>query len=265
MDLATASYTDFVGHINQTNVPPGSLVTVNRWVVHGFVRPDSFAVELGCTTGFNLRELSRLSGCSGVGVDISESSVRSARTNAARMPGGSERLSYEVADGDSYVPSRPATHVLVGAALGFFPDPARTVRHMTSYLVDGGRLLACPYYIRKELPGELVKEAQAVLGITPTLAPYKSIMRAYKDLRISYEERLTCEPETEEEMHHYTRCTTERYVATGGGRAEQYDLVYQRLYRIKQVCNRLHEHHAYSVLVLEYLKSEYPNRYVELF
>lgn len=261
--IASMSYTDFVGTINQTNVPPGSFSTITKWAINGMVAQESYAVELGCTTGFSLRELSRRTGCGGIGVDVNETSVARAEQNSV---GGKSRISFVVADGETFSPPKRPTHFIVGAALGFFPSPSRAMQNMCHHFGDSGIVLASPFFTVDEIPQELIREAQSVLGITPTRARYKEVMGLYHGLRILFEDRQNLEQETDDELQHYCESTVSRFMDNDGiDDAALYEKTYQRLLAIKRLCNRLRPYQRYSVLVLEYIRDEYPNRYVELF
>lgn len=263
--ITSLSYTDFVGFINQWNVLPGSFVTLNKWAKFSDMNKDSKLLEVACTTGFSSRELARLTGCSGEGFDLSERSVEMANYNQKEYAPEID-FSYSVADGYEYENKGLFTHIVVGAALGFFPDPAKMMDKCLSMLEDGGFVLASPFYVTKEIPQELVERAQKVFEITPTSVGYKEIMKDYNKLEVLYEDRNTLEKETEEELHHYCKSTTDRAVKMLGIDDEEvYKTLYDRLYEVKEMSNDLRPYQMYSVLVLRYRKDVYPNRFVELF
>lgn len=259
------SYTDFVGIINQWNVLPGSFVTLSKLAQFSGLNKKSRLLEVACTTGFSSRELSLLSGCSGEGFDLSEKSVRMANYNKEKYAPSID-FSYVVADGYGYKTKKKFTHIIVGASLGFFPDPQRMLRRCTEMMHDGGYLLASPFYITKPIPESLIKRAQKVFEITPTGVSYKEIMKLYNKLEILFEEKNELEQETEEELHYYCKSTIDRACEMLKITDENvYDAMYDRLYEVKKMSNDLRPYQGYSVLVLRYRKLVYPNRFVELF
>ncbi|MDD3607190.1 MAG: class I SAM-dependent methyltransferase [Candidatus Moranbacteria bacterium] len=259
------SYTDFVGLINQWNVLPGSYVTLSKWAQFSGLNKKSKLLEVACTTGFSSRELALLSGCSGEGFDLSEKSVKMANYNKKKYAPGIN-FSYIVADGYGYKAKNKFTHVVVGASLGFFPDPQRMLERCISMMSEGGYILASPFYVTKPLPEVLIKRAQKVFDITPTSVAYKEIMRLYNKLEIMFEERNELVQETEEELHYYCKSTIDRACDMLKIKDEEtYNSMYDRLYEIKKMSNDLRPYQMYSVLVLRYRKSVYPNRFVELF
>jgi SAM-dependent methyltransferase len=203
------SYTDFVGLINQWNVLPGSHVTLSKWAQFSGLNKKSRLLEVACTTGFSSRELALLSGCSGEGFDLSEKSVKMANYNKKKYTPDID-FSYVVADGYGYKTKDKFTHIVVGASLGFFPDPQRMLERCISMMEDGGYLLASPFYVTKPLPESLVKRAQKVFDITPTGVPYKEIMRLYNKLEIIFEEKDNLTQETDDELHYYCKSTIDR-------------------------------------------------------
>jgi len=259
------SYTDFVGFINQWNVLPGSYSTLSKWAVYSKMNKNSHLLEVACTTGFSSRELATLTGCSGEGFDLSEDSIEMANYNKKRYAPKINFL-YKVADGYHYKPHNKFTHITVGASLIFFPDPEKMVSRCISMLDDGGYILATPFYVVSKIPGNLIKRAQKVFGITPTNVSYKEIMQLYNKFEIIYEDRNELIPETKEELEYYCKSTIDRACEIRGTKdKEVYKAMFERLFEIKKMSNDLRPYQRYSVLVLRFRKSVYPNRFVELF
>ena len=155
-DIKNFSYTDFVGYINQWNVLPGSHVTLSKWAHFSGLNKKSKLLEVACTTGFSSRELALLSGCSGEGFDLSEKSVKMANYNKKEYT-PNIKFSYVVADGYGYKSKNKFTHIVVGASLGFFPDPQRMLERCISMMNDNGYILASPFYVTKPLPEAIIK------------------------------------------------------------------------------------------------------------
>jgi SAM-dependent methyltransferase len=263
--INSISYTDFVGLINQWNVLPGSHTTLSKWRIYSQLDSNSTLLEIACTTGFSSRELVLQSGCKGEGIDISEKSVDMANYNKEHYA-PSANLSYKVADGYTFTSESKFSHIVVGAALGFFPDPKKMLDHCVSLLNDGGYVLASPFYVVEVIPKELVERAQSVFGITPTQVPYKEIMKHYKDLEVIFEDRNELIQETEDELIHYCTSTINRAVdMLNVTDSSIKDAMCERLYSIKKMSNDLRPYQRYSTLVLKYRSDVYPNRYVELF
>lgn len=270
--LKHASYTDFIGFIGQTNIPPGSYSTLQEWAIHGEVNEKSHLFEAACTTGFSSRELVIRRRCSAEGTDLSELSVNKANEESQRLK-LQDRLFYKVGPAENYWPEQTPTHVILGAALQFFSNPQGMLNHIVDlFRAQGyGTILASPFWVNSQIPPELIEEAKSTLGIVPTNVGYKEVMRTYRDFAIKYERRIEIVKESEEELAHYCNSTTQRFIDTlsdkvgSSERQELYSIVYDRLYQIRSVCNRLRAHQSYSVLVLEYNPEIYGKRYVELF
>ncbi len=259
------SYTQFVAFINQWNVPPGSLSTISEWSVFGHVKNDSKILEIACTTGFSGRELSRLTGCSVIGVDICDASIRAAKLSK-NIYGDNLDLHYINADACTFEFEQKFSHIVLGAALGFFKEPNTMLCHLKNYFNDSGYILASPYFGIADIPNELIKQCQSVIGITPTAMPYSFVRNVYENFEIVYESRKRIELETQEQMKKYTEDTIQRCCNIKNITSEEiYQVLFNRLYEIKSISNELHKYQAYSVMVLRYLKEIYPNRFMELF
>lgn len=259
------SYTDFVGLVNQWNVLPGSFVTLSKWVQFSGINNNSHILEVACTTGFTSRELALMTGCSGIGFDISEASVEMAKYNKKKYA-SKIRVDYMCQDGYKYETNKKFTHIIFGAALRFFPDPTKMLKRSLDFLENGGKILSTEFYTVKPIPKALIKKAQKVFNITPTEIPYKEVMKIYSGLEVVYEDRNVLVQETPDELAHYCKSTIYRACAMLKiDDKSVYRAMYDRLYQIKEMSNLLRPYQNYNVLVLRYRKSVYPNRYVELF
>ena len=226
---------------------------------------NSRLLEVACTTGFSSRELATLTGCSGEGFDLSKKSIEMADYNKKRYA-PRINFSYKVADGYHYKPQGKFTHIAVGASLKFFPDPKKMISKCINMLEDGGYILASPFYVVRPIPKNLIKRAQKVFGITPTNVSYKEIMQSYNKFEIIYEDRNELMPETEDELKYYCKSTIERACEIQNIKDERiYQAMFDRLFEVKAMSNDLRLYQRYSVLVLRFRKSVYPNRFVELF
>jgi SAM-dependent methyltransferase len=264
--IKAMSYTDFIGFINQWNVLPGSYVTLSKFVKFANIDSKSNVLELACTSGFSLREISLMTSCSGTGLDISEASVQMAKYNKEKYAPNSN-IDYLVENADEFENKSKFTHVVVGAALKFFDNPEKTIeRIVNNYLEDGGYLLASPFYVNRDIPLNLVEKAKKVFGITITTTNYKETMRLYKNLEIVYEDRNIIEMETEEELEHYCNSTIDRALDFHKITDEVVKkTMYDRLMEIKNMSNELRPYQNYSTLILKYRKNIYPNRFTEIF
>ncbi len=266
-DILNLNYPDFVGLINQTNVLPGAFDTLNKWRIYSGIDENSNILQVASTTGFQSREMSVLTGCKGVAFDLSPYAIESAKKNQKEAY-NEDRIKYLNIDGYEFESDEKFSHILLGAGLGFFPNPKLMFERCITMLKEGGYILASPFYIKKPIPQDLLSEAKEVFGIYPTTQGYKSIMDIYLNsgLELMFEERKDIIPETEKELAFYTKCTIDRAcLELGITNNEIYETMYKRLYSVKEMSNKLREYQSFSVLVLRYRQATYPNRFVELF
>ncbi|MFJ6136256.1 class I SAM-dependent methyltransferase [Kitasatospora sp. NPDC092286] len=264
-DVWSAGYPNFVAMVNQTNVMPGAFATLNTWALQSRMDQDSTVLEVACTTGFSSRELARLTGCSATGFDLSADSVALAQYNH-HGTGRDLRLQYVQADGTTYAPNRTFSHVVVGAALGFFPEPVAMAARLPHLLDDGGYVLASPFWSDKPLPPDIAALRRDVFGISSPMETREQALALFKGLDVLYQADHALVSESDADIQHYCDSTVDRACAQSGiedplVRAA----MLARLRSIKRATNRLREHQNYSVLVLRYNASTYPQRFVELF
>lgn len=265
-EIKNLSYTDFVGLVNQWNVVPGAYDTINRWALFGRVNEDSKILELACTTGFSSRELALLTRCSAAGIDLSAASIEKAQSNH-KLYAPKTDLNYFAEDAYKYQPQGSFSHLVIGAALRFFPDPKKLLEKYIPFLDDTAYILSAEFYVDKTIPQELLEKAHSVFNIYPTNISYKAVMEVYQGLELFYEHRTRPIPETEKELEYYCSSTIDRTVAHNPelNTPEIRKVMFDRLFEIKEMSNLLRPYQSYSVLVHRYRKQIYPSRFVELF
>ena len=265
-DLKKMSYTEFISFAHQWNIPPGSFVTLNEWAIFSRINKDSRILEIASTTGFSSREIARITGCSAVGIDICPSSVERAIFNQ-KLYAEDLNLEYICMDACNYKTEKKFTHIILGAALGFFKNPEKMIEKLKGLLEDNGMILVSPYYLKGEkLPKELIEQTKRIIEINPTNFDYYTAIKPYENFEILYESRKDIIPETEDQMKKYSKDTINKACELNGITDKKIiDYMYERMYEIKNICNELHKYFGYSVIVLRYRKDIYPNRYVELF
>jgi SAM-dependent methyltransferase len=260
-----ASYPDFVAMVNQTNVMPGAFATLNAWALYARMDARSTLLDVACTTGFTSRELARLTGCRALGFDLSPAAVALARFNH-HISTPNLNLDYVRADGMTFDPGRSFSHVAVGAALGFFPDPAAMAQRAVGLLEDGGYLLAAPFWCDTTLPEEVAAIRRDVFGIRTPMETRAQVLGLFRGLDVVYQADHTLAPETDDQIDSYARSTVARACKQAGiCDPHVRDAMHARLRLVKGATNRLREHQRYTVLVLRYTAATYPDRYVELF
>lgn len=261
------NYTQFVSFVYQWNVPPGAFSTINEWAIFSRISPSSRVLEIACTTGFSGRELSLLSGCSVVGIDLCSESIEVARYNK-RKYAPNANIEYKCCDAYKFNSEEKFTHIVLGAALQFFPDKPLLIQKYLSLLQDSGYFLVCPYYLRdkQHLPISLIEQAQRVIGINPTDFDYYTAIAPYSTLELVYENRKDIQPENETILQKYLTDTIQQACTIRGiDDSSIYSCMYTRLREIKEISNELHKRHSYSTMVYRYRQNIYPNRFVEMF
>jgi SAM-dependent methyltransferase len=260
-----ASYPDFVGMINQTNVMPGSFTTLSKWATYSKINAQSRILEVACTTGYSIRELSLMSGCSGVGFDLSEKAIMAAEYNRlSQAP--KANLRFTQADGYTFSTTEVFSHIVLGSSLGFFPDPARMMGKCLSMLEDGGYILATSFYVDGEMPEVALQKRREVFGITTPPENYKTSVKYYKGLDVFYEDRNDMYLETDDEITDYCQSTVSRISEIANIKSSDIlQAFYDRLNLVKRTSNELRQFQKYAVLIYKYNAANYPRRYVELF
>ncbi len=260
------NYPDFVWFINQWNVPPWAYDTLSRWINYWNINDKSNILEVACTTWFSIREICNITNARWLWFDLSNTAIENAIYNRDTFY---KWLNIEYVQSDWYKfdsNGKKYSHVIVWWALKFFPDPKKMLNRIFNFIDDGWLILASPFYWVWNMPKNLIEEARSVFWFTITSEPYKDIMELYNKLEIVYEERKKLELETDAEIKHYCISVIDLFVEKMWINDDNiFNVMYDRLYKIKKMSNELRKYQEYSVLVLRYRKKFYPKRLVELF
>ncbi len=264
-EIEIMSYTDFVGFVNQWNVPPGAYDTINRWRVFSNLTDASHILEIACTTGFSSRELALQSNCTGDAIDLSNASIVSAIENK-RKYAPEIQINYLNENAFSFTPKKLYTHIVLGASLKFFDKPSELLERISKLFEKDGYILSSPFYTVKPIPNNLIEKAREVFGITITTENYKDIMKLYSDFVIHYQQKHSIEMETKEELKKYCTDTISTLKETDKNLSDEVlATCYNRLLKIKEMSNELRPYQAYATLVQSFKKNLYPKRLTELF
>lgn len=160
------SYPDFVALMGQENTPPGGHKTLRAWFEKAGVGAESHLLDLACSTGFSSRNLAKISGCSGTGIDISSAAVEKALMK--RKMSGLDRLDYRVADACQLpFPDQEFSHVLAGCNFAFIRDRQKALSECRRVLKENGRLCVANFYYKTRPDTAMLDDVEKVIGFRP--------------------------------------------------------------------------------------------------
>jgi len=89
---------DLLARVGEVNRPPGGKQTVRHIARRLGIGPSTRVLEIGCNTGFTSIELVKITGCSSIGVDVTNRSLKRHGVAVAATTWAGKPVRFEVGD-----------------------------------------------------------------------------------------------------------------------------------------------------------------------
>lgn len=251
-DINQLSYPDFVGLMKQENTPPGGQDTVGSWISNSVIDHKSKVFDLACSTGFSSRTAAKLTGCHGVGIDISEIAIQSAN-ELAKDSSLAHKLDFVVMDATQLNGLSGFSHVLGGCNFAFIQDRNRALKQVYNLLNNDGRLCVSNFHYEAEPTKEMLDNVESVLGWRPSEKWTKEYWYDFFSTKFEliYEENKSIQPEKEADLTERLKRALfnpndERFIDMS---TDQKEAFYKRLLSMRLILNEHRKYQGYSVQV----------------
>ncbi len=163
-EITNLDYSRFVGLINERNRPSGGIRTVHTVAVNSFINDKKRVLEIGSNTGFTSVNISLLTGCKVVGIDINDESVQKA-AEYADQNGVGERVTF-LKGSATFLPFKNNEFDMVWASnvTSFIQDKGGAIAEYLRVLKPGGTLVVVPIYYRKKVPTQIIEDVSSAIG-----------------------------------------------------------------------------------------------------
>lgn len=166
-EILELNYPDFVAFLEQENTPPGADFTLSYWLREGQVNSQSHVFDLACTTGFSLRRASQLTGCSGLGLDISRKAIDQA--NAFAKKENLNSISFLHGDAtDIPFKDQLFTHVFGGSNFSFIQERQKGLEEVARVLKPAGFLCISNYFYHQSPTKKTLDSVEKAIGFRPS-------------------------------------------------------------------------------------------------
>lgn len=185
-DIDNMGYSAFVGLINERNRPSGGIKSIHEVAVNTLINEKKRMLEIGSTTGFTSVNMSLLTGCQGVGIDINQKSVDES-TKYAQKQGVCDRVKFIQGDATN-LPFKDEEFDIVWASnvTSFILDKEKAIREYLRVLRPGGTLVVVPIYYIKRVPDSILQNVSKAIGVNVERWDKKF----WSDLFVSVSEKL---------------------------------------------------------------------------
>ena len=99
-DIEKMNYSELVALVKERNRPSGGIRTILNIAVNSFLTKDKKMLEIGSNTGFTCVNMSLLTGCKSVGIDINEDSIEEAK-EYAKLQNVEDKISFIKSNAES--------------------------------------------------------------------------------------------------------------------------------------------------------------------
>lgn len=167
--IGAMSYNELIGLVRETNRAPGGSKAIVEVAHQCFLNPGKTVLEIGTSTGITAIELTQLTGCKVVGIDINENSLAEARARANHKKVG-HLCTFQKDDATTLsFPDESFDVVFCGNVTSLVSNRSKALAEYARVLKPGGLLAAIPmYYIREPSPQLVSDVCKAIrVNITP--------------------------------------------------------------------------------------------------
>ncbi|MFT4243899.1 MAG: class I SAM-dependent methyltransferase [Candidatus Woesearchaeota archaeon] len=163
-ELDKMDYSSFVGLIKERNRPSGGIKTVQEVAINTFLNENKKILEIGSNTGFTTINLCLLTGCSGHGIDINDSSIEESN-RLANVHGIQDKVKFSKADATN-LPFEDESFDIVWCSnvTSFIGDKQKAISEYLRVLKQNGTLVFVPIYYLEEPPKELIREVSEAIA-----------------------------------------------------------------------------------------------------
>ena len=161
------SYPDFIGAMELENTSLLGEFAVDYWISKANINEQSKVLEIACSTGYNLRKCAVKSKSSGVGIDISKSSIQNA-LKKTKQENLNHQIQFQIGNAEKMSFSKNSfTHVISGMSFSFIQDREQALRDAARVLRPQGYLLTAIVYYKEKPSVKIINEVEEVFGFRP--------------------------------------------------------------------------------------------------
>ncbi|MEM4254628.1 MAG: class I SAM-dependent methyltransferase [Candidatus Woesearchaeota archaeon] len=157
-------YSEFVAFTKERNRPSGGIKTVQQVAVNALVNSSKKMLEIGSNTGFTSVNMALSTGCSVIGIDTNDESIREARRYACEQ-GVDNLVSFRNINA-LHMPFKDCSFDIVWCSnvASFINKKEKFFSECLRVLKYGGTLVVVPIYYRKRPPKKLVVAISKAIG-----------------------------------------------------------------------------------------------------
>jgi len=207
-EIEKMSYVEFVSFIQEENRPSGGKKTIRIIAQNSFTNKETNVLEIGCTNGFSSLEISRITGCSVIGIDIDEQSVCNANEKAKKYKIDDKVKFYK--ESVEYLPYTDDSFdlIVLGNALSFINNKNKAINEILRVVKPSGFISVVPIWYKSQINTDAQKTIDAtssILGFSINPMYKKDWLRTIEDnnLEIYFSQDFAFDKKSEQDIQNY--------------------------------------------------------------
>lgn len=248
-------YSQIVGLTKERNRPSGGIKTVHEVAVNAFIDSSKKMLEIGSNTGFTSVNMSLLTNCNVVGIDINKQSVKEA-IKYAKQNNTSDKVKFRTATVIKLPFNKESFDVVWSSNVtSFIKNKSKAIKEYLRVLKYSGILVVVPIYYKVNPPKKVIRDVSKIIGVNIDILSKDDWINLFQKQSTDYEIELFYESNykyinCEKEISEYVNMIMNKKHLNKIGDSFK-KVLYKKYLNIMNLFNKNLKYAEYSILLFQ--------------